>query len=62
MDFMHGVNQYNFDLATLLVIDDKREGFTSAFIFSNHHDSVVLDIALTAIKNLGTYMPKNFHV
>ena len=61
MDFTHGLNEYNFDMATLLVVDDKREGFPSAFIISNRHDSVLLTIALNAIKNREVNIsPKTF--
>lgn len=61
MDFTHGLNNYDFDMATLLVVDEKREGFPSAFIFSNRHDSALLSIALTAIKNCGVNVsPKTF--
>ena len=51
MDFMHGLNEYNFDMKTLLVVDDKREGLPSAFIISNQYDSVLLTFALNATKN-----------
>ncbi|GFY71336.1 uncharacterized protein TNIN_288161 [Trichonephila inaurata madagascariensis] len=32
LDFTHGMNAYGFDLATLLVLDDKREEFQHSFL------------------------------
>ncbi|GIY75943.1 hypothetical protein CDAR_237071 [Caerostris darwini] len=37
LDFTHGVNSYLFDSATVLVLDDKVEGFPVAFIVSHRH-------------------------
>ncbi|GIY67958.1 hypothetical protein CDAR_243611 [Caerostris darwini] len=48
-DFTHGMNSYGFDLATVLVLDDKREGFPAAFIVSNRQDRVALEVAFKAI-------------
>ncbi|GFU12873.1 MULE domain-containing protein [Trichonephila clavipes] len=50
LDFTHGMNAYGFDLATLLVLDDKREGFPAAFILSNRQVSTALTLAFAAIK------------
>nr|XP_021002468.1 uncharacterized protein LOC110282744 [Parasteatoda tepidariorum] len=59
IDFTHGVNAYGFDLATIVVLDDKREGFPAAFIISNRQDSVALSVALHAIKHIcGNISPK----
>jgi len=35
LDSTHGTNEYNFQLTTLLVIDDHGEGFPAAFCYSN---------------------------
>ena len=35
LDSTHGTNDYNFQLTTLLVIDDHGEGFPAAFCYSN---------------------------
>ena len=51
IDGTHGLNQYNFELHTLLVIDDLRQGFPCAFLFSNRSDEAVLKIFLRAIKS-----------
>ncbi|GFQ98866.1 uncharacterized protein TNCT_735211, partial [Trichonephila clavata] len=56
--FTHGINAYGFDLATLLVLDDKREGFSAAFILSNRQDSTALKLAFAAIKKHACIAPK----
>lgn len=38
----HGLNNYNFQLYTLLTLDEIREGFPRAIIFSNRGDENVL--------------------
>ncbi|GFR21782.1 MULE domain-containing protein [Trichonephila clavata] len=58
LDFTHGMNAYGFDLATLLVLDDKREGFPAAFILSNRQDSTALKLAFAAIKEHTCIAPK----
>ncbi|GFT23972.1 uncharacterized protein NPIL_247391 [Nephila pilipes] len=50
LDFTQGMNVYGFDLATILVLDDKREGFPAAFILSNQQDSKALSLAFVTIK------------
>ncbi|GFU74847.1 MULE domain-containing protein [Trichonephila clavipes] len=58
LDFTHGMNAYGFDLATLLVWDDKREGFPAAFILSNRQDSTALTLAFAAIKEHTCISPR----
>ncbi|GFS87391.1 uncharacterized protein TNCV_207291 [Trichonephila clavipes] len=58
LDFTHGMNAYGFDLVTLLVLDDKREGFPAAFILSNRQDSTVLTLAFAAIKEHTCISPR----
>ncbi|GFT69204.1 MULE domain-containing protein [Nephila pilipes] len=58
LDFTHGMNAYGFDLATILVLDDKREGFPAAFILSNRQDSKSLSVAFAAIKEHVSISPK----
>ncbi|GFT59956.1 uncharacterized protein TNCV_54281 [Trichonephila clavipes] len=53
MDSTHGTNGYNFLLSTILVIDDKCEGFPVRFIISNKQDHVIFQYALTKIKECG---------
>ncbi|GFU44873.1 hypothetical protein NPIL_604871 [Nephila pilipes] len=50
LDFTHGMNAHGFDLGTVLVLDDKRDGFLAAFILSNWQDSKALSLAFAAIK------------
>ncbi|GFT88086.1 hypothetical protein NPIL_405931 [Nephila pilipes] len=52
------MNAYGFDLETVLVLDDKREGFPAAFILSNRQDSKALSIAFVAIKEYVSISPK----
>ncbi|GFU55506.1 MULE domain-containing protein [Nephila pilipes] len=49
---------YGFDLATILVLDDKREGFPAAFILSNRQDSKALSLAFVVIKEHVNISPK----
>ncbi|GFS94078.1 uncharacterized protein NPIL_636191 [Nephila pilipes] len=58
LDFTHGMNAYGFDLATILVLNDKREGFPVAFILSNRQDSKALSLAFVAIKEYVSISPK----
>ncbi|GFT60214.1 uncharacterized protein NPIL_71501 [Nephila pilipes] len=58
LDFTHGRNAYGFDLATILVLNDKREGFPVAFILSNRQDSKALSLAFVAIKEYVSISPK----
>ncbi|GFV75937.1 uncharacterized protein TNCV_1455341 [Trichonephila clavipes] len=58
LDFTHGMNAYGFDLVTLLVLDDKREGFPAAFILSNQQDSTALTLAFAAIKEHTCISPR----
>ncbi|GFT14849.1 hypothetical protein NPIL_101991 [Nephila pilipes] len=58
LDFTHGMNAYGFDLATVLDLDDKREGFPLAFILSNRQDSKALSLAFVAIKEYVSISPK----
>ncbi|GFX32444.1 uncharacterized protein TNCV_2173621 [Trichonephila clavipes] len=58
LDFTHGMNAYGFDLATLLVLDDKREGFPAAFILSHRQDSTALTLAFAAIKEHTCISPR----
>lgn len=48
IDGTHGLNKYNFELITLLVLDNLRQGFPCAFLITNRCDQVVLSILLGA--------------
>ena len=45
----HGTNQYQFNLVTLIVIDD-REGLPVAFMLSNREDELVLREFFSTVK------------
>lgn len=51
LDGTHGLNSYNFELNTLLVLDELREGFPCAFLFSNRSDTEVLTLFFECIKS-----------
>lgn len=44
IDETHGLNSYHFNLTTVLVLDDMREGFPFSSMISNRTDEVVLRI------------------
>lgn len=51
IDGTHGLNAYNFELHTLLVIDDLRQGFPAAFMVSNRADQEVMTLFFSCIKD-----------
>lgn len=51
IDGTHGLNSYDFELNTLLVIDDIREGFPCAFLISNRSDTQVMQLFFFKIKD-----------
>lgn len=54
IDGTHGLNAYKFELITLLVIDDMRQGFPCAFFITNRTDADALEIFFDIVKkNLG---------
>ena len=57
---MHGTNTYDFELITLLIIDDKCEGFPAAFIISNRQDEAALTVTFESINELVTIHPQIF--
>ncbi|XP_054275471.1 uncharacterized protein LOC128994741 [Macrosteles quadrilineatus] len=61
IDGTHGLNTYDFQLFTLLTLDETREGFPSAFMFSNKADISVMKIFFDCIKSTaGVIKPKVF--
>lgn len=50
LDSTHGTNAYNFEMTTLLVLDDMRQGFPCSFFFSSRNDHIGIEIFLEAIK------------
>lgn len=51
IDETHGLNAYHFNLTTVLVLDDMREGFPCCFLNSNRSDEEMMYILFTCIKN-----------
>ncbi|KAJ8930932.1 hypothetical protein NQ314_016231 [Rhamnusium bicolor] len=52
IDGTHGLNAYNFQLTTLMVLDDLRQGFPCMFAFSNRSDTYVMTVIFNVIKKL----------
>lgn len=50
IDGTHGMNAYDFELTTLLVLDEFGEGFPVAFMFSNRKDKYVYECFFHCIK------------
>ncbi|KAL1487943.1 hypothetical protein ABEB36_015326 [Hypothenemus hampei] len=58
LDSTHGLNNYDFELSTLLVLDDMREGFPAAYMICNRSDSEVFKLFFLEIKKkVGTITP-----
>lgn len=62
IDGTHGLNAYNFELTTLLTLDDMREGFPCCFMFSNKSDEEIMIIFFEQLRHkLGRQIePKMF--
>ncbi len=53
------MNAYDFQLTTLLVIDDHGEGYPVAFCFSNHANQRAMEAFLVAVKQAVKYSIDN---
>ncbi|GFY49166.1 MULE domain-containing protein [Trichonephila inaurata madagascariensis] len=51
IDGTHGLNSYNFNLYSVLVVDEHKNGIPVAFCFSNRSSEDVFKIYFSAIKN-----------
>ncbi|XP_044749811.1 uncharacterized protein LOC123310409 [Coccinella septempunctata] len=61
LDGTHGVNGYDFELSTLLVLDDLREGFPCSFLISNRSDKEVFKLMFSKIREeINVIAPKVF--
>lgn len=61
LDGTHGMNSYNFELNTLLVIDGLRQGFPGAFLISNRTDKEIFKLFFFYVKQrTGVISPKVF--
>lgn len=55
IDGTHGCNNYDFELITLMVVDDMRQGFPCAFLITSRSDTLALKIFFHYIKlHVGT--------
>ena len=56
VDGTHGLNAYDFEMTTLMVINKFHHGFPVATMFSNRKDTIIQTIFFTYIKDtVGTY-------
>lgn len=51
MDGTHGTNAYGFELTTVLVLDELRQGFPCAFFITSKTDTSTLSVCLEEIKS-----------
>ena len=57
MDSTHGTNAYDYQLTTLMIIDEHGEGFPAAFCFSNRVTEVTMRVFLSVCRdNIGRPM------
>ncbi|KAH1028410.1 hypothetical protein HUJ05_001764, partial [Dendroctonus ponderosae] len=50
IDSTYGLNSYDFELTTLLVVDEWGEGFPGACLFTNRKDTYIFSLFFKAIK------------
>ncbi|KAJ8971401.1 hypothetical protein NQ314_000725 [Rhamnusium bicolor] len=51
VDETHGLNNYDFKLTTLMVVDNFNEGFPGAFMFTNRKDTLIHQIFFEVIES-----------
>ncbi|XP_050311306.1 uncharacterized protein LOC126746925 [Anthonomus grandis grandis] len=51
IDETFGLNMYGFNLTTILILDDMREGFPCAFLISNRSDEHMMQIFFKSVKD-----------
>jgi hypothetical protein len=51
-DSTHGSNAYDFQLTTIMVLDENRSGFASAYMFSSRIDTDAMTLFFSVIKEL----------
>ncbi len=60
-DATHGTNTYNFQLISVLIIDEFGEGFPAGWCLSNREDGVLLNLFFSHLKEkTGSFSPKWF--
>ncbi|KAJ8910558.1 hypothetical protein NQ315_008943 [Exocentrus adspersus] len=61
VDGTHGLNNYNFELTSVLVVDEFGEGIPVAFMFTNRKDTYIYELFFNAIKlSIGILSAKTF--
>lgn len=50
VDSTHGVNSYDFELTTVVVVDEFGEGFPVSCMFSNRKDTIIMEIFFEALR------------
>ncbi|XP_063913770.1 uncharacterized protein LOC135130334 isoform X2 [Zophobas morio] len=61
MDATHGTNPYNYELTTILILDDENIGYPTVFLISNRKDKIIQEVLLTELKRTtSTISPKYF--
>ncbi|CAG9828164.1 unnamed protein product, partial [Diabrotica balteata] len=61
IDSTHGLNSYDFELTTVLVVDDWGEGFPGACMLTNRKDSHIFAVFYQKLKEqIGILKPKSF--
>ena len=51
IDSTHGLNQYDFELTTLMIVDEYGEGLLVAVMFSNRKNTFINEVFFSKIKN-----------
>lgn len=62
VDSTHGLNNYDFELTTVMIIDEFGEGFPTAYMFTNRQDTYINEVFFNQIKEkVGcSIVPKTF--
>lgn len=61
IDSTHGLNMYDFELSTILVIDEFGEGYPAACMFTNRKDTKVFELFFEICReNVGVIKPNVF--
>jgi hypothetical protein len=59
LDGTHGTNPYNFELTTILVLDDQHIGHPVVFLISNRKDTISQEVLLNELKSIiGVLIPE----
>lgn len=61
IDGTHGLNNYDFELSSVLVVDEFGEGVPVVFMFSNRKDTYIYQLCFRVVKlNVGSISPNTF--